>query len=180
MGMVKGNLPQLTHKEHRKFGEHVKVLKGLPKGRLIMIIIFFFLLLGEWELVQIEEQTPEKLGSNRRLLSYCWMLTACGALTGFCSCVACSIHHFVHVWMHKTSREGKKNPRVLSLLAIFRQELQVSVTISWVWQTAFFMYDLSSCIWDQPGQTNPKIKVDQMKGCFHSRCCHTSAKFLLW
>lgn len=44
----------------------------------------------------------------------------------------------------------------------------------------FLMYNLSSCIWDQPGQTNPKIIVDQLKGCFHSRCCHMSAELLLW
>lgn len=42
------------------------------------------------------------------------------------------------------------------------------------------MHNLSSCIWDQPGQTNPKITVDQMKGRFHSRCCHMSAELLLW
>lgn len=44
----------------------------------------------------------------------------------------------------------------------------------------FLMYNLSSCIWDQPGQTNPKIRVDQLKGCFHSRRCHMSAELLLW
>lgn len=100
------------------------------------------------------------------------MLTACWALAGFCRCGTYSIHRSVQVWMHKPRRQ--QNPVVYLFLQYSEWHSWVSVTISWVWQFAFWCV-ISSCIWDQLGQTNPKIKADQMKTCFHSRCCHVGA-----
>lgn len=55
MRMVKvNNLPQLGHKVCTEFGEHVKVLEGLPVGEFIMVS-----LQGEWELMQTEQQVSE-------------------------------------------------------------------------------------------------------------------------
>lgn len=110
-------------------------------------------------------------------LEQCWMLTACWAQTGFCRCRTCSIYHPVHVWMHKPRR--LQNPVVYLFLQYSEQNSWDSDHFLGL-AVCFLMCNLSSCIWDQLGQNNPKIKADQRKGCFHSRCCHVNAEFLLW
>lgn len=118
---------------HKKFGEHVKVLeRGFQRGSWL----WWLSLQGEWELVQLEEQIPEKRGLNCCLLRYCWTLT--NSLLGSNWVLQrCDLLHPSLCASTNAENQERANPFYLFLQCSDRN-LGVSATISWGWQSAFW------------------------------------------